>query len=753
MDEPRRPLRAFFERVWRSLPARNGQRPESPPQKGDLPAQRPDPTPLDGQTDWRSDFARTVAAARERVAAIRQGIEARHRAAIGFCDEGPGPALDVTGNLALLAAAGRGVSVVIHGIHTPDWMAALEPAAPVWRHLPGVTRVSLAASDPEPNLAEDMAAGLLPIVIPLMEPHIRALKPDQPALRPHAEALELLSDKLLFDLYAERFIGKDMAPHYASLETLRYPCIVKSARLNGGQGIAVARTPADLAAAMTEPGWLGMPKTIQAYVPGRREYVTHAVCQSGAVLWHATYRYDMPPDVAVRGPGAHLAIRRRQTTRKALGFIRRLAADLLYDGPLNLDYRLEGGILQVFEVNPRLGGSLMMPEHLDDLAGALRAIINGALVNPLAGIVRRSPRFDADFYAATHPALAGNADLLARHYLLCGGFEGRDPGPAFSSRDYRALNGAAVPAQANPLLHYELEGRARNLPVAAPGRRHLAQAALRLSGRAAGSAEDGMRVVTGREAMRLIADNGLRAPGDIRHYSWDLERFHDTVLVSETPERLAIFATRGRQYASTPLPLFAGPKPPARVMAERGRQFPFWYLRLDSFEAFLARRSALSAAPHKHFPTNQTWDGAAIDARFALHRQPLCGNEASFAAHFTRLKNPRTGFDGKACLDYYFGERRRAPKDWFFVHLLEDRATADIVAVRLTIEQGEAATFLNLAAAKGQVRLLVALTVRDLCQRGFKALDGGVSGYFGSYKSAFFLDSLEADATGYPPLD
>lgn len=703
--------------------------------------------------NWQAGYAADVAAARRRLEAIRHAIAARHQAAARFRSEGAGTALDLSRNLALLAASGRGVGVVIHGHHSPDWMAALGPSAPVWGLLPGVTRVSLAAEDPAACLKADAEAGLVSVVIPLMEPHIRALGPGGPALCPPPEVLELLSDKLLFDLHAHRSLGKEMAAHYAAADEVRYPCVVKCAGLNGGQGVTIAQTAEDLAAAMAQPAWRGMAKTIQAHVPGRREDVTHAVCRDGAVLWHATYRYEMPPGMAIRGPGTHLSLRRRKTSRKVLGFIRRLASDLLYDGPLNLDYRLADGRLQVFEVNPRLGGSLMMPEHLDDLAGALGAIINGALVGPLAGIIRRAPHFAGDFYAATHPALAGDADALARHYLLCGGFEGRDPGPAFSSLDYLALNGARVAPGSNPLLHYELEGRARGLPVVALRRREVARAAHRLSGRAAGAAAGGLRVVTAREAMRLIAANGLRPPGDIRHYGWDLERFHDTLLALETPDRCAIFATHGAQYASTPLPLFAGPTPPARVMAERGRHFPFWYLRLDGFETFLARRSALSAARHKHFPTAETWDAAAIDARYALHRLPLSGNEATFAAHFTRLKDPRIGFDGEACLAYYCGERRRAPADWFFVHVLEDSRTAEIAAVRLTIEQGEAATFLNLAAAKGHVRLLMALTVRELCQRGFTAMDGGVSGYFGSYKNAFFLDSLAADATGIPPLD
>ena len=42
----------------------------------------------------------------------------------------------------------------------------------------------------------------------------------------------------------------------------------------------------------------------------------------------------------------------------------------------------------------------------------------------------------------------------ARHYLLMGGFEGRNPGPGFDSAYYLQHNPDVVESGINPLVHY-----------------------------------------------------------------------------------------------------------------------------------------------------------------------------------------------------------------------------------------------------------------------------------------------------------
>ena len=59
--------------------------------------------------------------------------------------------------------------------------------------------------------------------------------------------------------------------------------------------------------------------------------------------------------------------------------IEAVLAPLAYNGPCNLDYKLDpDGKIRVFEINPRLGGSLMMPQHGEELRQALACIVANA---------------------------------------------------------------------------------------------------------------------------------------------------------------------------------------------------------------------------------------------------------------------------------------------------------------------------------------------------------------------------------------
>jgi hypothetical protein len=341
---------------------------------------------------WQEVLARDVAAARQRLDLLQEALRAE-RAATSRSHGGDGAeGLHMANTPAMRVGAPRPVSVVILGSHSADWMQALDPTAPVWDLLPGVARVTMAQDDPAPCLRADAKAGLLPVVIPLMEPHIRSLPPGVPSLAPHHAALELLSDKLVFDLFARDFAPDDVAPHYASAEEVRFPCVVKPSGLNATEGVMVAHGAAELATMMQQPAeGPGMPKSLQGYVPGRRDYATYAVCRSGRILWHLTYEFAMPEGAELRRPDTCCAIRRRATPPPMLDFLRRLTAALRFDGPLNVDYRIAGGGIRVFEVNPRLGGSLMRPGHVADLAGALATIINVAL----AGLIECPPASSA----------------------------------------------------------------------------------------------------------------------------------------------------------------------------------------------------------------------------------------------------------------------------------------------------------------------------------------------------------------------
>jgi hypothetical protein len=77
--------------------------------------------------------------------------------------------------------------------------------------------------------------------------------------------------------------------------------------------------------------------------------------------------------------------------------------------------------------------------------------------------LRQSPILDAAWYTTQYGDVAGADADPATHYYLHGAAEGRDPGPAFSTRFYLDTNPDVAVAGHNPVLHYlasgALEGR------------------------------------------------------------------------------------------------------------------------------------------------------------------------------------------------------------------------------------------------------------------------------------------------------
>jgi hypothetical protein len=74
----------------------------------------------------------------------------------------------------------------------------------------------------------------------------------------------------------------------------------------------------------------------------------------------------------------------------------------------------------------------------------------------LQKIIQMSEFFDEKFYLENNPDIENSGWSAALHYLLEGGFEGRDPGPKFSTRLYLEKNPDAAAMGLNALLHHEI---------------------------------------------------------------------------------------------------------------------------------------------------------------------------------------------------------------------------------------------------------------------------------------------------------
>jgi GT2 family glycosyltransferase len=86
-------------------------------------------------------------------------------------------------------------------------------------------------------------------------------------------------------------------------------------------------------------------------------------------------------------------------------------------------------------------------------------VLRDRAVEKSVTLVNGSAFFDSNWYLTQYPDVAGSGMEPARHYLLYGAAEGRDPGPLFSTRAYLETHEDIGDAGLNPLVHYLVFGQ------------------------------------------------------------------------------------------------------------------------------------------------------------------------------------------------------------------------------------------------------------------------------------------------------
>jgi hypothetical protein len=257
------------------------------------------------------------------------------------------------------------------------------------------------------------------------------------------------------------------------------------------------------------------------------------------------------------------------------------------------------------------------------------------------------------------------------------------------------------------------------------------------------------RRIPTRQALELIKSRGLATVGESWHYSWDLERFFDDMLVFESGSNTYVFQTKPINEWS-PAPLFSDDAGLKLAIAAEGKNCPFWLLKLTSFDDFLNRRSDLSRKPTANFPTRQTYPRYARKLNCELERRNLLGNEDLFSELYSKWKIEKYQQSGEEMLQIALNTNVRTPKEWFFIHLLKERDSNAYKGVSLMIEDDRSCSMLNIASELNHGTFMLVESVKECCKNKYSTFDTGVSGLYGNYKSLIYLDSIETDSTGCP---
>ncbi|MEO7932899.1 MAG: hypothetical protein ABIT76_07055 [Chthoniobacterales bacterium] len=256
-------------------------------------------------------------------------------------------------------------------------MRTLAPLALLWDGVPGVREVLHVPVD---GVVPPQNCWQKTVVIPLMESHMGLRPVSWPALAPSDLAVRTLADKAAFFRHAQVLnLTSHVPAMFDSLDEAQFPCVLKRTDLNSGKGVEIVTSRQHAEELMTHAPFAGKSCILQALVRHTGEFVAHCVCKDGRILWHCVYFYEPQENAPIQGPAVQGNRRRAVAQPGLLAVLESFLTPLAFSGPCNADYTLgPNGEIILFEINPRLGGSLMSQSNVADLRAALSCIIQHA---------------------------------------------------------------------------------------------------------------------------------------------------------------------------------------------------------------------------------------------------------------------------------------------------------------------------------------------------------------------------------------
>jgi hypothetical protein len=277
--------------------------------------------------------------------------------------------------LKMAASEGPGLRVILYGLPYADWNRTLSDRT-LWQDLKVVSELWRI-----PGLW-----WLLPwsprntVVIPMKTAHAINVPGRYRGLIPDRRSVRILADKNAFQRYiADNGLAGYAPATYASPDTAAFPCVVKRLDLSASVGVEIARSRDHLDEILRSGLFAGQRYILQGLVPGVIEYATFCVCDRGRVLWDCTFASTMSGPAVIKNEDNGKNRRIVATAPEVLRQFETVLAPLDYRGPCVIDYKLtDDGRVQIFEINPRLGGTLLLKAHAGLLREALSHILSAA---------------------------------------------------------------------------------------------------------------------------------------------------------------------------------------------------------------------------------------------------------------------------------------------------------------------------------------------------------------------------------------
>jgi carbamoylphosphate synthase large subunit len=262
--------------------------------------------------------------------------------------------------------------VVLYGSSHENWKTALSHTSPIWDELPHVETVVIVEGSELP-LKQIASKYSETVLVPLKEQAILDHPQGHLTLVPSKKLVELASHKDKFYNFLTGHGFKDYFPQLLDSPDFNTSFIVKRLQGEGGFGIFLVWDEARYEEVLQQPSLQGQPYRLEEYIEGDDEYVFYVVCKGGEILWHASLIGQPPVDSRVQ-KGSFANASEVEISLDVYKVFESIFKALNYNGPANFNYKLKGGKPIIFEMNPRVGGTLMNPKFNHLLAGCLKAI-------------------------------------------------------------------------------------------------------------------------------------------------------------------------------------------------------------------------------------------------------------------------------------------------------------------------------------------------------------------------------------------
>jgi len=118
--------------------------------------------------------------------------------------------------------------------------------------------------------------------------------------------------------------------------------------------------------------------SIQEYIKHRKEYAGYFVSYKGFVTHAFAYVSKYPSDTFIKHAGGicdGIPQKRLDLPIKVIKIVEKFLRPASFTGTCCFDFKIVDGKMKVFEINPRLGGSLKIPENEDDFITIIKKLI------------------------------------------------------------------------------------------------------------------------------------------------------------------------------------------------------------------------------------------------------------------------------------------------------------------------------------------------------------------------------------------